>query len=648
MTPVIIAKDLYKCYPGFAPVLRGVNLTVTPGEIVAIMGPSGCGKSTMLHLLGMLHKPDAGTLQVLGQDVFALGREATAAFRRGNMGFVMQSNNLFDHSTVFENVEFPLIYENIPPDERWERVTRALELVRLSHRVNYRSNRLSGGEQQRVAVARAMVNNPRILLADEPTGALDTRTSKVVMENFRTLAHQGRVAMVVVTHDAGVAEYCDSVYTLEDGLLTCRRQNPVPEYDGDIRLLDVAPRRMNAVCVAAQIPTGTLAIQDVRALHQEGVLARVYALQGAGIAAVAAGDMHGLPVPVRRQSLWGLPAALAALWRHRGNASRISQLWQRLPLRMRLNIWQMPRLLYAFAVGARLAAWAVLDKVEHIHSLDARASALPAWIASGLLGIPFSLSVRTQDVCGGNPLLSIIIKDAAFIRCDSQTVLDRVRRLYPEAGAACTLMRGGLPLALPEPEESGMPTDSGKAQIRLLTVMGQKSRTPLNTLLRACVLLKKHNAPVYLTIMGSTSLWARCCLRIKIWQLGLRKDVQFLGHTAQDSVSEIMQKTHIFVSLPTKHTKSPCASLIEAMIHALAIVVSDTPDQTEYIQHEKNGLVLPQLTSAALTEALLHLMRFPDTAAALGTQAQADIVQMHDATQSHLLADAILNTQKKA
>ena len=163
MAPVIVAKDLYKCYAGFSPVLRGVNIEVVPGEMVAIMGPSGCGKSTMLHVLGMLHAPDSGSLQILGKDVLTLDREQTASFRRGTMGFVMQSSNLFDHSTVFENVEFPLIFEKIPPEERWERVIRALELVRLSARVHYRSNRLSGGEQQRVAIARAM---QRIFAAD--------------------------------------------------------------------------------------------------------------------------------------------------------------------------------------------------------------------------------------------------------------------------------------------------------------------------------------------------------------------------------------------------------------------------------------------------------------------------------------------------
>ena len=219
MAPVIIAKDLYKCYAGFSPVLRGVNIEVEAGELVAIMGPSGCGKSTMLHVLGMLHAPDSGTLEILGTNVLEFNREQTAAFRRGNMGFVMQSSNMFDHSTVFENVEFPLIYENVPPAERWERVIRALELVRLSARVHYRSNRLSGGEQQRVAIARAMVNNPRILLADEPTGNLDSTTSKEVLHMFKDLNRQQGITVILVTHDPKIAAFTDRAINMADGLI---------------------------------------------------------------------------------------------------------------------------------------------------------------------------------------------------------------------------------------------------------------------------------------------------------------------------------------------------------------------------------------------------------------------------------------------
>ena len=218
MAPVIIAKDLYKCYAGFSPVLRGVNIEVEAGELVAIMGPSGCGKSTMLHVLGMLHAPDSGTLEILGTNVLEFNREQTAAFRRGNMGFVMQSSNMFDHSTVFENVEFPLIYENVPPAERWERVIRALELVRLSARVHYRSNRLSGGEQQRVAIARAVVANPKLILADEPTGNLDSKNGQEVMELLSELNREG-TTVIMVTHSQYDSTFAHRVLHLFDGEL---------------------------------------------------------------------------------------------------------------------------------------------------------------------------------------------------------------------------------------------------------------------------------------------------------------------------------------------------------------------------------------------------------------------------------------------
>ena len=280
-TPVIVARDVRKRYAGFAPVLRGVNLEVQPGEIVAIMGPSGCGKSTMLHVLGLLHAPDSGSVEILGQDVLSLNREETAAFRRDNLGFVMQQSNLFDHSTVFENVEFPLIYRELPAEERWPRVIRALELVRLSSRVHYPSNRLSGGEQQRVAIARAMVNNPRILMADEPTGALDQRTSRLVMENFRTLCHTGGVALVMVTHDANMAEFCDTVYTLEEGVLVCQRRE-IPVIPGGVRtdLLKGPEIRLSTAMVSANFleAGGEAPRTQAHLLHEKGLLTHVVTL----------------------------------------------------------------------------------------------------------------------------------------------------------------------------------------------------------------------------------------------------------------------------------------------------------------------------------------------------------------------------------
>lgn len=637
MAPVIIAKDLYKCYPGFPPVLRGVDITVEPGEMVAIMGPSGCGKSTMLHVLGMLHAPDAGTLEILGADVLGFNREQTAAFRRGNMGFVMQSSNLFDHSTVFENVEFPLIYEGVPPEERWERVIRALELVRLSARVNYRSNRLSGGEQQRVAIARAMVNNPRILLADEPTGALDSRTSKVVMENFRALAHEGGVAMVIVTHDPGVAEFCDSAYTLEDGVLVRRKRNVpriAPSAQG-AALLGGPPRIMNGICVGACFPTpmGAADVQQVLRLHRKGVLARVYATRGAGIGGFSGTDQYGLPVPVRRMGAWGLPGALAALLRHlRGNSTLLWRMWRRMPLRRWYSLRALAAQIVGFAAGALMARWAVDDKTEHLHALGAHGPAMAAWVAAGLTGTPFSFAVRMSDLRRGVWRgLPVIAADAAFVRCCTQEILETVRAACPgEPAEKFVLLRDGLTFPPPEDEEQiTMPPRDGaveEAAVRVLAVGRVCARKGFGDLLRACALLAKRGVPVRLTVAGMGSgLWR---LRLLAWRLGLRKRVEFPGYVPHERIAGLLRHADIFVA-PGRRTRGgdrdglPTA-LIEAMLYGLPCVVTDLPGQTEVVEHGRNGMVVPQRSPRVLADALDELARFPDRAAALGAAAGAD------------------------
>ena len=219
---LIKVSDLCKTYDNgleLIHVLRDINLRVNPGEIMAIMGPSGSGKSTLLFILGIFLLPSSGTYFLGGQNVFGLDRAAQAEFRRNRVGFVFQSCDLLENSTVYENLEFPLIYAGVDRRDRKERITRALDQVNLSHRMHHSSNRLSGGERQRVAVARALVNQPQVILADEPTGQLDRSHAHLVLDHFNKIVSDGKTAMVVVTHDPEIASRCTRTCLIRDGAL---------------------------------------------------------------------------------------------------------------------------------------------------------------------------------------------------------------------------------------------------------------------------------------------------------------------------------------------------------------------------------------------------------------------------------------------
>jgi putative ABC transport system ATP-binding protein len=220
--PLIQVTDLTKSYPnGAGPieVLRNVNLMVWPGEIVAVMGPSGSGKSTLLFILGLLQAPSSGSYIWDDIDILNLDRTQQAEFRRRRLGFVFQSCDLLENSNVYENLEFPLIYEGVARQARPARILEALHRVNLEHRLYHSANRLSGGERQRVAVARALVNRPQLILADEPTGQLDRRHGHLIMEHFEEIAASGDTAVVVVTHDPEIAARCTRVCPMEDGVL---------------------------------------------------------------------------------------------------------------------------------------------------------------------------------------------------------------------------------------------------------------------------------------------------------------------------------------------------------------------------------------------------------------------------------------------
>jgi putative ABC transport system ATP-binding protein len=220
--PLIQVTRLSKHYSngaGVIPVLRGVNLEVHPGEMVAVMGPSGSGKSTLLFILGLLLPASSGNYRFLGQDVLNLSRADQAEFRRQRVGFVFQNCDLLENSTVYENLEFPLVYASVERQQRPARIVAALERVNLSHRLHHPANHLSGGEKQRVAVARALVNQPLVILADEPTGQLDRQHGHLIIEHFEQIVAAGDTALIVVTHDPQVAARCSRLYSLEDGIL---------------------------------------------------------------------------------------------------------------------------------------------------------------------------------------------------------------------------------------------------------------------------------------------------------------------------------------------------------------------------------------------------------------------------------------------
>lgn len=196
--------------------LNGVTLQVQQGEFVAIMGPSGCGKSTLLNVLGLLDNPTEGKYWFKGIDVAEFTEDKRTSLRKGTIGFVFQSFNLIDDLTVYENIELPLLYMGIPKQERQKRVNAIMERLDIVHRAKYFPQQLSGGQQQRVAVARAVVTNPELILADEPTGNLDSKNGLEVMELLRQLHLEG-TTIIIVTHSQRDAAYANRVINLFDG-----------------------------------------------------------------------------------------------------------------------------------------------------------------------------------------------------------------------------------------------------------------------------------------------------------------------------------------------------------------------------------------------------------------------------------------------
>ncbi len=196
--------------------LDSIYLDIADGEFVAIMGPSGCGKSTLLNIMGMLDSPSSGTYEFAGTDVAGMSESKLADFRKRNIGFIFQSFNLVDELTVRENVELALLYHNVPANDRRARVEQVMDRVGIAHRARHRPSQLSGGQQQRVAVARALVGAPKLILADEPTGNLDTAHGEEVMRMLQALNQEGST-IVMVTHSPSHADYASRTVNMLDG-----------------------------------------------------------------------------------------------------------------------------------------------------------------------------------------------------------------------------------------------------------------------------------------------------------------------------------------------------------------------------------------------------------------------------------------------
>ena len=634
MNPVVSAHGLRKRYAGFAPVLRGVDIEVCAGEMVAIMGPSGCGKSTMLHVLGMLHAPDAGTLSILGQDVLSFTRQQTADFRRGNVGFIMQASNLFSHSTVFENVEFPLIYEKVPSAERWPRVIRALELVRLSARVHYPSNRLSGGEQQRVAIARAMVNNPRILMADEPTGALDQRTSRLIMENFRSLCHASGVALVMVTHDAKMAEYCDSIYTLEEGLLVCQRHS-VPEISADAgtRLL-AGPEIRLATCLVADnfLKQGACAIRsEAHLLHNEGLLARTVTLAPESLLGK---DMqnYSLPMPVRHfggarsLALWGAFLGLAGLPRTDGS-------WKESLSALRplgCGAW-------CRAKAKALAKWCLASRVECLYAAGGKQAPFVAWLASRLAGIPYILEARTTDgwlaACQNQgakgkawqEAFRTLCRDADFVRCDTRALADALAAAAgPDLARKIAFAADIQTLAPMDEETLAAQHREKRPQTHFLCAGEMSSRKGYDLVLKAFARLKALGLEVKLTMAGTGP--GLKALRRQASALGIAGETSFPGYVPHENMASLYLDADVFLAPGIAPADGPSdgvpSALAEAMAFFVPVVASDLPGQVWMLDGGRAGILVPQGDEAKLAEAMERLCQDREERARLGAAGQ--------------------------
>ncbi len=219
-----IIKRFYVGQPNELEILHGINITVREGEFVAVVGASGSGKSTLMNIIGALDKPTEGEYELDGVDVMSAKDKELSGIRNRKIGFVFQTYNLISRTSAIKNVELPMLYAGVSMSERTRRAKRLLEMVEMSDRMSHKSDELSGGQKQRIAIARAMANDPAIILADEPTGALDSKTGRLIMDIFHRLNKEQGKTIVLITHSPELAEETQRILTISDGMITGERK----------------------------------------------------------------------------------------------------------------------------------------------------------------------------------------------------------------------------------------------------------------------------------------------------------------------------------------------------------------------------------------------------------------------------------------
>lgn len=230
--PIIEMRDIVKSFyigqPNELEILHGISININKGEFVSIVGQSGSGKSTLMNIIGALDRPTSGTYKLAGIDVASASDKSLSRIRNQLVGFVFQTFNLIPRSTAISNVELPMLYAGVGAKERHEQAQRLLEMVEMGERANHQPNELSGGQKQRVAIARAMANNPAIILADEPTGALDSKTGRLVMDLFHRLHKEQGKTIVLITHNNELAAETERILTMRDGRITETPREKLP------------------------------------------------------------------------------------------------------------------------------------------------------------------------------------------------------------------------------------------------------------------------------------------------------------------------------------------------------------------------------------------------------------------------------------